>query len=114
MGRKNQITNFKINNLENIIYHITEKNYLETQLKSGQYLSSDFSVEGFIHLSTKTQVENSLIRHFAGKKGLVLLQIDYEKLAEIIKYEEATNGELFPHCYGPIPIDAIMMVEEIN
>lgn len=105
---------YYIYKLNKIIYHITEKIFFEAQINGGQYISVGYKEEGFIHLSTKKQVENTLKRYYADKKGLVLLQIEAEKVAEILKYELATNGELFPHIYGPIPIEAIMIVEEIN
>lgn len=100
--------------MEKIIYHITEKEYFEAQMLQGNYISPSFETEGFIHLSTQKQVENTLKRYYSGKTGLVLLQIDAEKMKDNLKYELASNGEYFPHIYGPIPNEAIMIVEEID
>jgi uncharacterized protein (DUF952 family) len=100
--------------MEKIIYHITEKDYFEDQMLNGQYISQTFEAEGFIHLSTKNQVEPTLQRYYSGKAGLVLLQIDAEKMKGLLKYEIASNGEYFPHIYGPITKEAIMIVEEID
>lgn len=99
--------------MHDIIYHITEKSFFESQIESGKYISPSFETEKFIHLSTKNQVNDTLKRYYAGQKGLVLLQIDAKKISENLKYEAATNGELFPHLYEPIPREAILIVEEI-
>jgi uncharacterized protein (DUF952 family) len=104
----------KGNKMNEIIYHITEKSFFKTQIESGEYFSPTYLEEGFIHLSTKNQVENTLKRYYSGKKGLVILQIDTLKIGNNLKYELASNGEMFPHIYGPIPTEAILIVEEIT
>jgi len=48
-------------------------------------------------------------RFFAGRSGLVLLCIDSERLGAALRFE-AAEGELFPHCYAKIPVDAIVAV----
>lgn len=99
--------------MDEIIYHITEKKYFEIQIANGEYYSPTFHEEGFIHLSTKNQVEGTLNRYYLGVKGLVLLQVEASAIQKELKYEAASNGELFPHLYGPIPQKAILIVEEI-
>lgn len=100
--------------MEDIIYHITEKSFFDSQKEAGEYFPPTFAEEGFIHLSTKNQVENTLKRHYLGKTGLVLLHIDSSKIVAELKYELATNGEYFPHIYGPINLEAIVEIEKIN
>jgi uncharacterized protein (DUF952 family) len=100
--------------MDEIIYHITEKAYFESQIESGEYFSPTFDTENFIHLSTKNQVSATLERYYSGKKGLVLLQIKVANLKKKLKYELASNGEFFPHLYGPINKDAILIAEEIS
>lgn len=100
--------------MDKIIYHITEENYFESQKQSGQYLSPTFEEEGFTHLSTKNQVENTLKRYYSGKSGLILLKIDSSKIIDELKYELASNSEYFPHVYGPINLDSIVEIEKIN
>lgn len=99
--------------MEKIIYHITEKAYFESQIASGFYISPTFHEEKFIHLSTINQIESTLERYYKGCKGLVILQIAEKEISENLKYEKATNGQYFPHVYGPIPQKAILIVEEI-
>ena len=47
---------------------------------------------------------------FKGKSGLILLVIDDSKVTPEIKYEDAGNGKLYPHIYGPLNIDAVVKV----
>jgi uncharacterized protein (DUF952 family) len=47
--------------------------------------------DGYIHLSTAVQAEETARLHFAGREGLVLLKI-----------QAADLGQLFPHLYGPL------------
>jgi len=45
-------------------------------------------------------------RHRKGQEGLLLLVIDPDRVGPEIRYEEAKNGEAYPHIYGPLNIVA--------
>jgi uncharacterized protein (DUF952 family) len=91
------------------VFHITERSAFAAALESGAYEAESLQREGFIHCSTITQVLRSAARFFGGRTGLVLLCIDAERLGALLRYE-AADGEPFPHCYGPIPLEAIPAV----
>ena len=57
--------------------------------------------DGFIHLSTATQMRETAARHFAGQDGLVLVGFREQDLANL-KWEPSRGGDLFPHVYGVI------------
>jgi uncharacterized protein (DUF952 family) len=63
--------------------------------------------DGFIHFSTAGQVRETAARHFAGQDDLVLAAIDAAALGEALKFEPSRGGALFPHLYGPLPLDAV-------
>jgi uncharacterized protein (DUF952 family) len=63
--------------------------------------------DGFIHLSAADQVEETLARHFAGQKGIVLAEIELAALGEALKWEVSRGGALFPHHYGALPLEAV-------
>jgi uncharacterized protein (DUF952 family) len=94
-----------------MIYHIATSEDWKLHLANAMYEPNGFSNEGFIHCSTREQVPGVLERYYTGIKNLVLLHIDESKLTAALKYEEATNKELFPHVFGPINKDAIVKME---
>ncbi|WP_375443334.1 DUF952 domain-containing protein [uncultured Fibrella sp.] len=97
-----------------MIYHIVTKADWERQADEAEYEAPSLRTEGFIHLSTKEQVAGVLERYYQNVADLLLLQIDPNKLMHNLRYEAATNNEHFPHLYGKLNKDAVVMVEEIK
>jgi len=95
------------------VFHITERGTFAAALEAGVYEAESLQREGFIHCSTRAQVLRTAARFFGGRSGLVLLCIDAERLGERLRYE-AADGESFPHCYGPIPLEAIPAVIDLT
>jgi uncharacterized protein (DUF952 family) len=97
------------------IYHVTTKQEWEAAKQKGYYTAPSLETEGFIHCSEAQQVDGVLQRYYRGKKELFKLTIDAEKLDSELKYELAPSiNENFPHVYGPINLDAVVEIEEIN
>ncbi len=96
-----------------MIYHITTQAEWAGYSKENNYAPIAFAVEGFIHCCSKAQVEGVLQRYFQGKTDLLLLEVDESKLTALLKFEPATNHELFPHVYGVINKDAINKIEPL-
>jgi uncharacterized protein (DUF952 family) len=88
------------------VFHITERSVFSAALESGFYEADSLHSEGFIHCSTREQVLRTASRFYGGRSGLVLLCIDAERLGALLRFEPA-DGELFPHCYGKIPLEMI-------
>jgi uncharacterized protein (DUF952 family) len=63
--------------------------------------------DGFIHLSTAAQVQETAARHFAGKSDLLLVAIDAPRLGAALKWE-VSRGGVFPHLYGLLPRGAVL------
>lgn len=63
--------------------------------------------DGYIHLSTATQLEETLSKHFAGQSGLVIAEIDLAGFGDRLKWEPSRGGALFPHLYAPLPMEAV-------
>lgn len=98
-----------------LIYHITTKTEWENAKAKGSYEAPSLHTEGFIHCSEVHQVQGVLERYYSGKKDLVKLVIDTQKLSVPLKYELAPSvNENFPHVYGEINIDAVVEVMTIN
>jgi uncharacterized protein (DUF952 family) len=64
--------------------------------------------DGYIHMSTADQLDETLTKHFAGQAGLVIATIDLTQLGDSPKWEVSRGGALFPHYYGALPIAAVV------
>lgn len=64
-------------------------------------------VDGYIHLSTAGQVRATAAKHFGGRTGLILLEVDAASLGPALRWEPSRGGELFPHLYDLLNIEAI-------
>ncbi|MCX4196646.1 DUF952 domain-containing protein [Methylobacterium organophilum] len=69
--------------------------------------------DGFIHFSTAAQVAETAARHFAGQDDLLLVAVDVGALGDGLRYEPSRGGDLFPHLYGPLPLSAVVAVDEM-
>ena len=94
------------------LFHITTRDAWEAARRSGAYRPASLAAEGFIHFSTDKQLLPSAERHFAGQAGLLVLSVAAHKLTAELRYEDA-HGELFPHLYGPLNLDAVVDVVEL-
>jgi len=55
--------------------------------------------DGFIHLSTPSQLEGTLSKHFEAKSEITLVKIPFERIAALSKWEEVKGRGLFAHLY---------------
>ncbi len=91
-----------------MIVHIVRKTDWERTLTSGEYRHASLVSQGFIHCSKPDQVVNVANTNFKGQSDLILLLIDEQRVKSEIKYEDGGSGELYPHIYGPLNIDAVI------
>ena len=93
------------------IFHIVPTETWREALEFGIYHADSLEKEGFIHCCTKEQISEVKEMWFAGRSDLLLLEIDPQLLTVELKYEDSHhNGELFPHLYGPLNLDAVSRV----
>lgn len=93
---------------ETILHITTAAGWAQAQA-DGQLVAPSLAEEGFIHCSTRAQVEATANRIFAGSGDLLLLEVDTAKLSAPLKWERATDvGDEFPHIYGPLNLDAVV------
>ena len=90
-------------NLE-FIFKIIDKEEWKKAKKKGVYGGSKKDIEdGYIHFSEEDQVEETLKRHFTNKENLILLKVNAFKLEHLL-WEQASNGDMYPHLYSPLNI----------
>ncbi len=63
--------------------------------------------DGYIHLSTAGQLDETVAKHFAGQSGLHIAAVDLYVLSDAVKWEPSRGGALFPHIYGALPLSAV-------
>ena len=81
------------------------------QKKSWNGSKSDIE-DGFIHLSNREQVNQTLKKYYMGEKNLFLLIIKVDTLKELV-WEKSTNGEKFPHLYSKLDLESVIDSKEI-
>ena len=55
-----------------------------------------------------------LQRYYSEVDKIVVLKIDIAKLTSKLVSEPSTGGEVYPHIYGPINMDAVAEIEELS
>lgn len=97
-----------------VIYHITNETLWNHALEVGAYEAPSLKLEGFIHCSNADQLEGVLERYYQGATHLLKLTIDTDKLTSQLIYDwSPSTADTFPHIYGPININAVVLVEKI-
>ena len=90
-------------NLE-FIFKIIDKDDWQKAKQIGTYGGSKKDIEdGYIHFSEEDQVEETLRRHYPKKENLLLLKVNAFKLEHLL-WEQASNGDMYPHLYSPLDI----------
>ena len=64
--------------------------------------------DGYIHLSTAAQLDETVARHFAGQSDLHIAAVDLAVLGDAMKWEPSRGGALFPHVYAALPLSAVL------
>lgn len=59
--------------------------------------------DGYVHLSTRAQVGETLALHYKGADNVRLLEYETEALGDV-RWEASRGGQLFPHLYGTLEI----------
>jgi uncharacterized protein (DUF952 family) len=93
-----------------MILHIARRQQWDEALRLRVYRGDTLDAEGFIHCSEPQQVVEVANAFFPGQVGLVLLVIEPSLLHSELRYERASNGQRYPHIYGPLNPEAVIQV----
>ncbi len=98
--------------MEPVVFHIINESLWANAQEHDGYTPERFDIDGFIHLSKKSQILRPANLLYRGQHDLVLLVIDVNRLVAELIYEPGTHGEAehFPHLYGPLNVDAVVDV----
>ena len=92
-----------------LIYKICDSAMWQEAEQTGVFTGAEIDIQdGYIHFSTAAQITETARKHFHGREHLVLVAIDSDALD--IKWEPSRGGDLFPHLYAGLPVDAAVGV----
>lgn len=78
-------------------------------LEAGSFDGAPVDIaDGYIHLSTFDQLTETVDKHFGGQDDLHVAEVDLEALGEAVKWEPSRGGQMFPHLYGPLPLEVVV------
>jgi len=105
-------------NLNNQIYKILTLDEWELAQTSGVIITELDKKDGFVHLSTATQLNATLSLYFSKEESVVLLQIDHAQTHNKIKFEAAISSGIrtssFPHYYGELNTNFVSEIWHLN
>ena len=92
----------------NKVYKVLTLEEWEEASKIGQIVTALDQQDGFVHLSSATQLNMTLSLYFLKEEKVILLQINEGDIIEGLTYEYAEKrGGEFAHFYGQLSTDKI-------
>ena len=70
--------------------------------------------DGYIHMSTAGQVDETARRYFADKNDVHIVAVDLDSLGEALRWEPSRGGDLFPHLYGVLTIESVIAYRPVE
>lgn len=100
--------------MSKLIYKIAPRALWQAAEAAGLFDGAPIDhADGYIHFSTAAQAVETAARHFAGQDDLLLVAVEADRLGETLKYEVSRGGDLFPHLYALLPMDAVLWVKPL-
>jgi uncharacterized protein (DUF952 family) len=100
--------------MERFIYKICARLAWEKALETGHFAGSRDDVrDGYIHLSTASQLDGTLSKHFAGQSDLLVITVATQSIAAGLRWETSSGGRVYPHFYGRLPAASAVRVAPI-
>lgn len=98
-----------------LIYKIVPRALWQAAEAAGRFDGAPVDTQdGFIHFSTAAQLAETAARHFAGQDDLRLVAVRVARLDPArLRWEPSRGGDLFPHLYGPLALDAVVEVSDL-
>ena len=98
-----------------IIYHLIQETDWEAAKPTGEVRPASLAEEGFIHCSKdEEQAVRVANRLYPGRPGIIVLELDTGLLTSPVKHEPSRSGEIYPHIYGPLNVEAVVRVRAMS
>ena len=83
------------------VYRVFSKVEFENFKKKKIFNGNELDLNsGFIHLSKKEQLKETLSKYFKNDKDLVIAEFKTKNLTDYLKWEVSRNNKVFPHYYN--------------
>lgn len=97
------------------LYHITTEALWETALNTGTYRHPSQAQDGFLHLSTREQLAETLDLHFADIEDVVVLRLSERNLKPYLQWETVpTRPTPMPHLHHLLNLEWVEDVELLS
>ena len=96
------------------IFKIIDFDECQKVKQSETYLGSSKDIaDGYIHFSGEDQIKGTLEKYYSKQENLILLKVETLKLDHLI-WEQASDGNMFPHLYSSLDLSNVVDEFEIN
>lgn len=101
------------------LYHYTTAPDWDASQAAGEHRISGrgmtLAEQGFIHLCYADQRAGVWQRFWTDEtEPVLLLTVDPDDLTGLVDENTSGGTELFPHLYGPLPLDAVIAVHDVD
>jgi uncharacterized protein (DUF952 family) len=101
--------------VEKTVYKVLTLTEWDEASQMGQIETVLDQQDGFIHLSSATQLNMTLSLYFSKEEKVILLQINESDIAEGLTYEQADKrGGEFAHFYGELSTQKISQLWQLD
>ncbi len=89
------------NKKESFVYRVMLNNEWDEFKKKKKFFGNKLDIQsGYIHLSTKSQIKNTIEKYYKNEDSIIIFKINVKDIAKNLKWEISRNNQLFPHHYG--------------
>ena len=86
------------------IFKILDKEEWNNAKKDRKFSGSSKDInDGYIHFSEEEQVKETLKKYYDKQENLILLKVHTLNLEHLV-WENASNGDMYPHLYSTLDI----------
>jgi len=101
--------------MDNRVFKIETRDNWHENASIGKYFGSTLDKkDGFIHLSTLSQLGQTLSLYFAEIKNLIIVEIYADYYGDLMKWELSLGGALFQHLYGELVFESVRKIYDVE
>ena len=97
-----------------VIWHLIDRESWDAARSKGEHRPESLASEGFIHCSeSEEQMLRVAYRLYPGRRDMLALELDTDRLESPLQREPSRSGEIYPHIYGPLNPGAVDRVWQL-